>query len=330
MRERALPVVAAVHGFCLGAALQLVALLRLSWSRRRAPRFGVPEGRIGLVGGAPLVPIVGRQWAKFLILTGELIDAERRRARSASCSPSNPTTSCSTAARELARRLDPPAARGGRCSTSARSTRSPTRRVTRPGACCGAAHDAVTLDQQRPRDGARRPHVPGDHRHRGGRRHEARAVPRSTTRRGCARSRTESGVSHATRRQGRTRVRLDPRHRAHRSREMFAAEGAKVAVTGRTVERGQKVVDLITAEGGEAAFFPLDVTQEQSVADVMDAVVERFGSLDHARQQRRARPSRSAPTSSRSSTSRPRSGTSSSRARSPATCSGAASTGSRT
>jgi NAD(P)-dependent dehydrogenase (short-subunit alcohol dehydrogenase family) len=61
--------------------------------------------------------------------------------------------------------------------------------------------------------------------------------------------------------------------------QVFASEGAKVAVTGRTVERGQKVVDLITSEGGDAAFFPLDVTQEGSVASVMDQVVERFGSL---------------------------------------------------
>ena len=61
--------------------------------------------------------------------------------------------------------------------------------------------------------------------------------------------------------------------------QMFASEGAKVAVTGRTVERGQKVVDLITAEGGEAEFFALDVTQEDSVASVIDQVVERFGSL---------------------------------------------------
>jgi NAD(P)-dependent dehydrogenase (short-subunit alcohol dehydrogenase family) len=61
--------------------------------------------------------------------------------------------------------------------------------------------------------------------------------------------------------------------------QMFASEGAKVAVTGRTVERGQKVVDLITSEGGDAAFFPLDVTQEPSVASVMDQVVDRFGSL---------------------------------------------------
>jgi NAD(P)-dependent dehydrogenase (short-subunit alcohol dehydrogenase family) len=61
--------------------------------------------------------------------------------------------------------------------------------------------------------------------------------------------------------------------------QMFAAEGAKVAVTGRTVERGNKVVDLIRSEGGDAEFFALDVTREDSVASVIDAVVDRFGSL---------------------------------------------------
>jgi NAD(P)-dependent dehydrogenase (short-subunit alcohol dehydrogenase family) len=61
--------------------------------------------------------------------------------------------------------------------------------------------------------------------------------------------------------------------------QMFAAEGAKVAVTGRTVERGQKVVDLIRDSGGEAEFFELDVSSEDSVRSVTDAVVERFGSL---------------------------------------------------
>ena len=61
--------------------------------------------------------------------------------------------------------------------------------------------------------------------------------------------------------------------------ETFAAEGAKVAVTGRTVEKGQKVVDLIRSNGGEAEFFQLDVTNEQSVHDTVEAVVARFGSL---------------------------------------------------
>jgi NAD(P)-dependent dehydrogenase (short-subunit alcohol dehydrogenase family) len=59
----------------------------------------------------------------------------------------------------------------------------------------------------------------------------------------------------------------------------FASEGAKVAVTGRTVAKGEKVVDLIKSAGGEAEFFPLDITSEESVSEVIDAVVDRFGAL---------------------------------------------------
>jgi NAD(P)-dependent dehydrogenase (short-subunit alcohol dehydrogenase family) len=59
----------------------------------------------------------------------------------------------------------------------------------------------------------------------------------------------------------------------------FATEGAKVAVTGRTVAKGEKVVDLIRQNGGEAEFFPLDITSEESVSSTIDAVVERFGGL---------------------------------------------------
>jgi enoyl-CoA hydratase/carnithine racemase len=78
IRGAQLPMVAAVHGYCLGAALQLVACCDLVIAAETA-RFGVPEGRIGLIGASPLVSIVGRQWAKFLVLTGELIDATRAR-----------------------------------------------------------------------------------------------------------------------------------------------------------------------------------------------------------------------------------------------------------
>jgi enoyl-CoA hydratase/carnithine racemase len=78
VRAAGVPVVAAVHGYCLGAALQLVATCDLVIAADSG-RFGVPEGRIGLVGASPLVPVVGRQWAKFLILTGEMIDARQAR-----------------------------------------------------------------------------------------------------------------------------------------------------------------------------------------------------------------------------------------------------------
>ncbi len=78
LRETALPIVAAVHGYCFGAALSLIASCDLVLAATSAT-FSLPEGRLGLVGVSPLVPIVGRQWAKFLMFTGETIDAERAR-----------------------------------------------------------------------------------------------------------------------------------------------------------------------------------------------------------------------------------------------------------
>ena len=70
--------------------------------------------------------------------------------------------------------------------------------------------------------------------------------------------------------------------------QMFASEGAKVAVTGRTVERGQKVVDLITAgrrRGGvlRARRHP---GGQRRLGDRPGRRAVRI--VDHARQQRRA------------------------------------------
>jgi meso-butanediol dehydrogenase / (S,S)-butanediol dehydrogenase / diacetyl reductase len=61
--------------------------------------------------------------------------------------------------------------------------------------------------------------------------------------------------------------------------ELFASEGAKVGVTGRTADRGQKVVQRIRESGGEAEYFSLDVTDESNVRDVVEAVAGQFGSL---------------------------------------------------
>jgi len=76
LRACSLPLVAAVHGYCLGAALQLITVCDIVLAAEHS-RFGVPEGRMGLIGASHLVPVVGRQWAKFLVLTGELIDARQ-------------------------------------------------------------------------------------------------------------------------------------------------------------------------------------------------------------------------------------------------------------
>ncbi len=79
VRGATIPVLAAVHGYCLGAAMHLIAACDLVVAADSA-RFGVPEGRFGLAGVSPLVTTVGRQWAKFLITTGELIDAHQARS----------------------------------------------------------------------------------------------------------------------------------------------------------------------------------------------------------------------------------------------------------
>lgn len=75
MRQIRKPIVAGVHGLCLGAGIGLIAQCDLVVAADNA-RFGLIEGRIGHPGATDLVPIIGGAWAKFLILTGELIDAE--------------------------------------------------------------------------------------------------------------------------------------------------------------------------------------------------------------------------------------------------------------
>lgn len=74
VRETSKPVIAAVHGACVGAGLGLIAQCDLVLAGSDA-RFGLPEGRFGHPGGSELVPLIGSAWAKFLILSGELIDA---------------------------------------------------------------------------------------------------------------------------------------------------------------------------------------------------------------------------------------------------------------
>jgi 3-oxoacyl-[acyl-carrier protein] reductase len=59
----------------------------------------------------------------------------------------------------------------------------------------------------------------------------------------------------------------------------MAAEGARVVVTGRNVERGQAVERDIAHAGGEAHFIPVDVTDAESVRNAVDETVSRFGRL---------------------------------------------------
>lgn len=60
----------------------------------------------------------------------------------------------------------------------------------------------------------------------------------------------------------------------------FAAEGARVFVTSRTADHCARLVAAISHDGGEAAFLPAELTEEDQVEAAVGAAVARFGRLD--------------------------------------------------
>jgi NAD(P)-dependent dehydrogenase (short-subunit alcohol dehydrogenase family) len=62
--------------------------------------------------------------------------------------------------------------------------------------------------------------------------------------------------------------------------ELFAREGAIVAVTDTNVEAGQAVTAGIIAEGGRAAFWHVNVTSEKAIATAYAEVGAEFGTID--------------------------------------------------
>jgi len=62
----------------------------------------------------------------------------------------------------------------------------------------------------------------------------------------------------------------------------FARQGAKVAVSGRRVDRLSGAVDDIKAAGGEALAVACDVTDEQACRDAVQQIVDAWGRVDIA------------------------------------------------
>src|SRR6185437_1373828 len=56
--------------------------------------------------------------------------------------------------------------------------------------------------------------------------------------------------------------------------EVFADEGAKGVLSGRSVDKGEKNVQRIRDAGGEAMFVPRDVADEASVQDARAATAD--------------------------------------------------------
>ena len=60
----------------------------------------------------------------------------------------------------------------------------------------------------------------------------------------------------------------------------FADEGARIAIVARNEARSNKVVRELRDAGHDAAYFQADVSDEETVIDMIDAVVRHFGRLD--------------------------------------------------
>jgi len=62
--------------------------------------------------------------------------------------------------------------------------------------------------------------------------------------------------------------------------KVLAAEGAISIITGRSVDKGRKVAEEIRATGGRAEYYPLDVTNEGEIGEVVKAVFKKYGKID--------------------------------------------------
>jgi len=76
IRNVSKPVLAAINGICYGGGVLLAAHCDIRIASDDA-KFSMIEGRMGMSGAEILPFLVGPQWAKFLIWTGESISAQR-------------------------------------------------------------------------------------------------------------------------------------------------------------------------------------------------------------------------------------------------------------
>ncbi|MCZ7357950.1 MAG: 3-oxoacyl-ACP reductase FabG [Candidatus Methanoperedens sp.] len=61
---------------------------------------------------------------------------------------------------------------------------------------------------------------------------------------------------------------------------LFAEEGAKVAITGRTDERIKKVCEEISEKGGKSIYVRGDVSIKEDMDEVVNKTINEFGRID--------------------------------------------------
>jgi NAD(P)-dependent dehydrogenase (short-subunit alcohol dehydrogenase family) len=61
---------------------------------------------------------------------------------------------------------------------------------------------------------------------------------------------------------------------------LFAKEGAKVAMIGRTAQEGEKIAKEICDAGGEAFFITCDVTKDEQIKASIEKTAARYGTID--------------------------------------------------
>ncbi len=60
----------------------------------------------------------------------------------------------------------------------------------------------------------------------------------------------------------------------------LARKGARVVVSNRRKEEGEKAARTIKEMGGEAVYIPTDVSQQKSVKEMVQGVLDQFGRID--------------------------------------------------
>lgn len=62
--------------------------------------------------------------------------------------------------------------------------------------------------------------------------------------------------------------------------KMFAVEGAKVIISGRSIEKGKKIEKYINENNGTGKFIQCDTSNEDDIKKIIELTIKEFGKID--------------------------------------------------